>query len=341
MLKQDSSENKLTKKKFKITKYKTINTIDKMLFTHMCVDDCKKDENVKKVKKEFFLKKILKKLFVKKTPETLKLTTRTMVQETKVKYLYYTFDNLSTTGDQFEKLENFVNITLDTCKSDSFEILLKISSPGGAAYQFEKAYSNLIRLKDKNFKLTALVDDICASGGYMLACACDKIVCSQYAKIGSIGVRADTTNCHKLLKYKLGVDYRTFKTGDYKDMIPFGEECTQEHIDRMAEMMNETLKDFKTIVQTNRKLSDDHMITALSAKVWPGYVAVELGLVDEIIMPSTYIETLANDNDIFVITSENEKESYIKELMNMTFEPIVKSLFNNIMHNNSFTDVSL
>jgi serine protease SohB len=326
LVKSDSSENKLTKKKFKITKYKTVNTIDKKLFTYICVNNCEKNKS----DKYFFLKK----LFLKK-PIDGQLATK-LTEEPKTKYLYYIFDNLSVASDQFEKLENFVNITLNTCQSDSFEIFLKISSPGGVAYQFEKAYSNLMRLKNKGFKLTALIDDVCASGGYMLACACDKIICSQYAKIGSIGVRADTTNCHRLLKDKLGIEYKTFKTGDYKDMIPFGEECTQEHIDRMTETMNETLQDFKNIVQTNRKLSDDQMKNILSAKVWTGNMAKENGLVDEIMMPATYIETFAEDNEIFVITPEDEKESYIKDLLNVTCGNLM-----NKVTSNCFTNVVL
>lgn len=303
------------------------------------MNDCKKTEDVSK---EFFIKRLIKKLFMKKSSESLsQKNPQKDFQETlpKTKYLLYTFNNLSNSSffDEFEKLQNFVDITINTCDPKSFEILLKISSPGGVAYQFEKAYSSLMRLKNKGYKLTALIDDVCASGGYMLACACDKIIASQYAKVGSVGVRADTINCYTLLKDKLGVEYKTFKTGDYKDIIPFGDKCIDDDIHRMRELLHDTLLDFANIVKTQRNLSDDQMKTILLAKVWNGEVAKTHGLIDDIELPNSYIETLAasTSGEIFVITSDDKNESTLKDLLNMSYDNLIKAFYNCLTLNTS------
>jgi len=335
MLKSTTKENKLTQKKFRVTKYKNINEIDKKIFTHVCVNNCKKKDDTPK---EFFLKRLIKRIFTKKQPKSL-LQESPQETQPKTKYLLYTFNNLSNTSknDEFEKLQNFVDITINTCDPKLFEILLKISSPGGVAYQFEKAYLSVLRLKNKGYKLTALVDDVCASGGYMLACACNKIIASQYAKIGSVGVRADTINCHTLLKDKLGVDHRTFKTGDYKDIIPFGDKCDLEDITRMKELLNDTLLDFSNIVQAQRKLSDDQMKIVLSAKVWNGETAKKHGLVDDINLFDTYLEFLTTStfDEIFVVTSDDENESMIKDLLSMSCNKLIKIFYNKLTLNSS------
>lgn len=120
-------------------------------------------------------------------------------------YLVYEFNNLdkmtnptsymeSDVIDEFDELEEFVNMVIKSFekKYNQVGVLLKISSPGGSAFKFEHAYLNLLRLKDKGIELVGLVDKMAASGGYMLASACDKIICAKYATIGSIGVIAVT-----------------------------------------------------------------------------------------------------------------------------------------------------
>jgi ATP-dependent protease ClpP protease subunit len=103
-------------------------------------------------------------------------------------YLCYKFDTLSGKKNQFELLEKFVDIVIRTCDPVNTKILLKISSPGGYVHEYQKGYEILRRLHNYKFDVTALIDDICASGGYMLACACDQIICTETATIGSIGV---------------------------------------------------------------------------------------------------------------------------------------------------------
>jgi len=265
-------------------------------------------------------------------------------EEQKKKYILYRFNNLndnvrkkidigmiSSSGkdtDPFINLEAFVNIVLKTCDPKNIEILLHISSPGGVAYKFEKLYSSVKRLSGAGYKITALIDDICASGGYMLACACDKIVCSKYSKIGSVGVIAGTCNYYELTK-KIGFEVKTFKTGKYKNSFPTGEPYSEEDVERMNEMMFETLGVFGDIVKSARHLDDEKMHDVLSARVWYGMNAIEKGLVDEISLSEEYLQKLSESGSIYIVVPKEakDKSSLLTTILNSSYINDFVSLF--------------
>ncbi len=185
-------------------------------------------------------------------------------------------------------------------KSSNIEILLKISSPGGSAHKFELAYSNLMRLKSKGFKVTALVDTMCASGGYMLACCCDKIVCSEYAQIGSVGVIIKINNYAKLAD-KVGVEEKVFVTGTHKDLFPNGSPYTIEDEAKVRERLNDTFNAFKTIVIKHRKIEESDYDSIMNGKVFYAHMALKLNLIDEISYSKQYLDNLDKD-DIYIVT---------------------------------------
>ena len=214
-------------------------------------------------------------------------------------YLCYTFDNLDTkesNSNVFRDLETFVTVILKTMDPKEVTIILKISSPGGYAYMFELAYTQTMRLKNRGFELIALVDDICASGGYMLASACSKIICSEYAQIGSVGVCATMHNYYDLSQ-KIGITEKTLTTGLYKRPFPTGEPFYPEHVERVMESIDESLNVFKDIVQKSRNLSDDEMSQILSAKVWYGKQALEHKLIDSLMYSDEFLENLIKENE--------------------------------------------
>ena len=103
------------------------------------------------------------------------------------------------------------------------EVLVCLESPGGVVHGYGLAASQLMRLKQRNIRLTVAVDKVAASGGYMMACVADKIVSAPFAIIGSIGVVAQIPNVHRLLK-KHDVDVDVMTAGEYKrTMTIFGE----------------------------------------------------------------------------------------------------------------------
>jgi ClpP class serine protease len=75
------------------------------------------------------------------------------------------------------------------------------------------------------------------------------------------------------------------------------------------------------------------MKVILTAKVWNGNLAKENGLIDDIEFLDSYLESLSAvpTNEIFVITSDNEKESLIKDLMNMRIDKLMKIFYNSFM----------
>lgn len=236
----------------------------------------------------------------------------------KKKYVYFKFDNLNIKivgnknkdDDPFQSLNKFVNVILKSVDPTEYEVLLVISSPGGYAFQFELAYSDVKRLTNNGFKVTALIDDYCASGGYMLACACNKIICNKYAKIGSVGVIMKTFNYYNMIE-KIGVKQKTFKTGKYKAGFPDGEEYTEEDCKIVEEEINETFDVFKKMVLESRPDIDIELIT--SAKVWYGYDALLNKLVDQISGVDEYCDNLNKNHDIYVFIPKNKKKSMIKE----------------------------
>jgi ClpP class serine protease len=129
-------------------------------------------------------------------------------------YLFFDFDQMNDeskmsniidkkTKCNFNDLEYFVSYVITNYKSENTTVLIRISSHGGYAYLFERARDYLLRLKHHDFMTIAFIDDICASGGYMLACACTKIICTETSKIGSVGVLTSYVNFYNLLE-KIG-----------------------------------------------------------------------------------------------------------------------------------------
>jgi len=246
-------------------------------------------------------------------------------KETSKKYIYYVFDtmgntkfttllNVSSHGDNiFDNLEAFVDVVCKAFKPEDVEILLQIESPGGLAYKYEYAYDHLMRLRKKGFIITAIIDTICASGGYMLACACNKIVCAENARIGSVGVVAQIVNYSKLSD-KIGIEDITLTTGQYKRPFPTGSPYNEEDTKRMKEMIDETFETFKGMVQRGRNLSTEEMGPIQEARVYQGRKALEYKMVDEISLSTTYIDKIAECNDVYMFASMNKKKGFVSGL---------------------------
>jgi|694.fasta_scaffold155031_2 serine protease SohB len=257
-------------------------------------------------------------------------------------FIMYTFDNLNESSkskksiyskisndidNPFDNLESFVQIVLKTFDPNTAIILLKISSPGGYAYQFELAYTHLTILRKAGFNIIALIDDICASGGYMLASACNKIICSEYATIGSVGVVISMYNYHELIK-KIGIIEKTLTTGPYKRTFPSGEELEQHHIDKTNEGILETLDIFKLMVKKGRSLSDQEIEDILSAKCWYGKKALEKKLVDEISSSIEYLDKLIEKNNIVFVVNNKKKSgnSIINSILDVSMDMITDKI---------------
>ena len=89
------------------------------------------------------------------------------------------------------------------------------------------AAAEVMRLTGRKVKVTACVDQVAASGGYLMACAADRIVAAPFALVGSIGVVAQVPNLHRLLK-RNDIDYEEITAGEYKRSVSVLGEITPQ-----------------------------------------------------------------------------------------------------------------
>src|SRR5689334_19692458 len=131
-------------------------------------------------------------------------------------------------------------------------VALVINSPGGSPSQSHLIFRRIRQLaEEKGIPVLAFVEDVGASGGYMLACAADEIVCDQFSIVGSVGVVGGTFGFPKLME-KLGVERRLYTAGDRKAMLdPFLPE-KPEDVKRIKAIQQDIHQHFIELVKSRR-----------------------------------------------------------------------------------------
>jgi signal peptide peptidase SppA len=162
-------------------------------------------------------------------------------------------------------------------------VALIINSPGGSPTQSHLILRRIRQLaEEKKIPVLAFIEDVGASGGYMLACAGDEIICDQYSIVGSIGVVGGSFGFPKLMD-KIGIERRLYTSGEHKAMLdPFLPE-KPEDVKRLKAIQKDIHAHFIALVKERRgaKLRGaDKML--FSGEFWAAPKAVELGLVDGI-----------------------------------------------------------
>ncbi|MEJ6781178.1 S49 family peptidase [Aminobacter sp. Piv2-1] len=159
-------------------------------------------------------------------------------------------------------------------------VAISVNSPGGSPVQARLIYKRIRDLAaEKNKKVLVFVEDLAASGGYMIAVAGDEIIADPSSIVGSIGVVSSSFGFPELLK-KIGVERRVYTAGKNKATLdPFQPE-KKEDVDRLKKLQVEVHETFIELVKERRgaKLKDDpDLFTGL---FWSGKRSLELGLVD-------------------------------------------------------------
>lgn len=160
-------------------------------------------------------------------------------------------------------------------------VILRINTPGGSPVQANQIYQEIKRLKAKKPKMPiyAVVEDICASGGYYVASATDKIIVDRSSLVGSIGVIMDGFGFTGSLE-KLGVERRLMTAGTNKGFLdPFSPKNPEQEKHAQA-MLNEIHQEFINAVKKGRgdRLKNDPQL--FSGLIWTGVRSVDLGLAD-------------------------------------------------------------
>jgi serine protease SohB len=162
-------------------------------------------------------------------------------------------------------------------------VALLINSPGGSAVQSHLVFQRIRQLSaEKQKPVIAFVEDVAASGGYMIACAADEIVADPSSIVGSIGVIGASFGFAKLID-KLGVERRIYTSGVNKAMLdPFLPENPQ-HVARLKAIQEDIHASFIDLVKSRRgaKLSAPEP-DLFTGEYWAAKKGVEYGLVDGI-----------------------------------------------------------
>ena len=202
------------------------------------------------------------------------------------------------------------------------EVLIKIESPGGMVHGYGLAASQLKRIRNQKIPLTAAVDKVAASGGYMMACVADRILAAPFAVLGSIGVIAQLPNFHRLLK-KHDIDFEQVMAGQYKRTLTLFGENTKDGRKKMQAEVDEAHTLFKNFVVTNRPIVA--IDTLATGETWYGTRAKEMRLVDEIITSDDYLLSESNKNNIFKIEFQAKKS--VLEKLTQSMQKAMTQLF--------------
>src|ERR1700756_3325265 len=160
-------------------------------------------------------------------------------------------------------------------------VALLINSPGGSPVQSRQIYLRIRQLAtEKKLPVLVFVEDVAASGGYMIACAGDEIFCDPSSILGSIGVVGGSFGLQELIK-KIGVERRLYTAGEHKAMLdPFLPEDPDD-VRRLKAIQREIHAIFIALVKASRgtRLKGNEKVL-FTGEYWAGETAVSLGLAD-------------------------------------------------------------
>jgi len=178
------------------------------------------------------------------------------------------------------------------------EVLLRLESAGGVVHGYGLAASQLRRIRQRGLRLTAAVDKVAASGGYLMACVADRILAAPFAIVGSIGVVAQLPNFNRLLREN-NIDFELHTAGEYKRTLTLFGENTEAGRAKFREELEQTHALFKSFVAANRpQLPLDLVATG---EHWYGSQALELKLVDELRTSDDWLLEQVKNADVYAL----------------------------------------
>jgi len=195
-------------------------------------------------------------------------------------------------------------------------VVLRINSPGGSPVQSGYINDEITRLREKypDIPLYAVIMDLCASGGYYVAAAADKIYADRSSLVGSIGVRMDSFGLVGAID-KLGIERRLITAGEHKGFLdPFLPENPQD-VEHVRSLLKDIHAQFIKVVKDGRgdRLKDSPEL--FSGYIWTGVQAREMGLIDEFGSTSMVARDVIGAEETVDFTSKpNYLERFMKRL---------------------------
>ena len=162
-------------------------------------------------------------------------------------------------------------------------IIMEINSPGGAVTPSDEIHRALRNFREsrEDRRVLAYVEDLCASGGYYIAVATDRIIAEPTAIVGSIGVIMEALNWSTLAQ-KVGVDATTIKSGPNKDLLNPFRPVNPENVKILQDLVDSGYDRFLSLVAKGRNLSRDALRPIADGRVMSSDAAKEAGLIDAV-----------------------------------------------------------
>lgn len=218
------------------------------------------------------------------------------------------------TSASAERINQSLNAAFES--PDTVGVLLRINSPGGSPVQAGIIHDEILRLRDKfpNKPLFAVVEEVCASGGYYVAAAANKIFVDKASLVGSIGVMLNGFGFTEAME-KLGVERRLITAGENKGFLdPFSQQDPYQ-AEFARQMAEEIHTQFIDVVKKGRGERLKNKPELFSGLVWTGQSSVELGLADGLgSLESVARLELKNENLLNYTYQESFAERFAKRV---------------------------
>ncbi|WP_417566717.1 protease SohB [Marinobacter sp.] len=226
-----------------------------------------------------------------------------VVEESRGRVYVLDFDGDIKASDT-DPLRRAITAVLSVAEPEKDEIVIRLESGGGLVHSYGLAAAQLDRIRTKGIRLTACVDKVAASGGYMMACVADKIVASPFAILGSIGVVAQLPNFHRFLQ-KNDVDFEVLTAGEHKRTMTIFGENSDKGRQKFLEDLEDTHVLFKEYVSERRP--DLDIAAVANGDIWFGKRALEVKLIDEIKTSDEYLIEACDRADVVSVAYQRKR----------------------------------
>jgi|AntRauTorckE5430_2_1112549.scaffolds.fasta_scaffold00048_19 serine protease SohB len=200
-----------------------------------------------------------------------------------------------------EEIEIILQLAL---KGDT--VLLRMDSGGGTVIGYGLVATQVRRIREAGIHLVVSIDQLAASGGYLVAAMANTIIAAQFACVGSIGVAIEVPNFHNLLK-NYGIEYTQVTSGKYKRTLTFLGPNTKEGEEKAKQDVERTHQLFKDYITQYRDLDIERVATG---ETWEASSALNNGLVDELISSDEYIQKQQFNKLILVIKTPQKQRFF-------------------------------
>ena len=206
-------------------------------------------------------------------------------------------------------------------------IILRINSPGGSPVQAGYVNNEIYRLRAEypDIPFYSVITDVCASGGYYIAAAADKIYADKASVVGSIGVIMSGFGFVDTIE-KLGVERRLLHAGENKGFLDPFSPLKPEEVDHVETLLADIHQQFVDVVKKGRgeKLVNDEKI--FSGLIWTGEQSVELGLVDALGSPGYVAREVIGAEEIVDFTKRETVLDQFASQIGATFAHTLSSI---------------